>query len=114
MAAPDPRIVLLSSPIGLADDLIVHHPRQAAIPRQGVSAGSQAVARSCARALGGITGPFTPSGWWNSLRREVDWYQACERRYAGPGPAPSGIYSAGELNIQSGAQIPRAGPDVPA
>ena len=30
MTAPDPRIVLLGSPIGLADDLIVDHPRQPA------------------------------------------------------------------------------------
>ena len=30
MTAPDSRIVLLGSPIGLADDLIVDHPRQPA------------------------------------------------------------------------------------
>jgi len=71
-------------------------------PRPGASAGNQAVARSCARALGGITGSFTPSGWWNSLRREVDWYQAGERRHAGPGPARSRISSAGEAEPDPG------------
>ena len=29
-----------------------------------------------------IAQSFTPSGRWNSPRREVDWYQAGERRYA--------------------------------
>jgi hypothetical protein len=53
----------------------LHQPRRSpAVIRPRITGRRHKIARS-----------FTPSGRWNSLRREVDWCQVGERRYTGQG-----------------------------